>query len=105
MQACSGNTNDSESFKKLVKSHITSLKAAQQSLYFIGDAALYVAETIQTLNEQKQLFITRVPQKLVEAKAILKSHQKDNFTPILEGYSGTWYESDYAGVQQSRRCL
>ena len=100
MQACSGNTNDSESFKKLVKSHITSLKAAQQSRYFIGDAALYVAETIQALDEQKQLFITRVPQKLVEAKAIMKSHQKDNFTPILEGYSGAWYESDYAGVQQ-----
>ncbi len=41
MQACSGNTNDSESFKRIVKSHITSLKAAQRSHYLVGDASLY----------------------------------------------------------------
>ena len=100
MQACSGNTNDSESFKKLVKSHISSLKAAQKSRYFIGDAALYVAETIQALDEQKQFFITRVPQKLVEAKALIKSNQGGNFIPIVDGYSGAWHESNYAGVRQ-----
>lgn len=100
MQACSGNTNDSESFKKLVKSHISSLKAAQRSRYFIGDAALYVAETIQALDGQKQLFITRVPQKLVEAKALLKTFRADSFVAIEKGYSGIWFESQYAGVQQ-----
>jgi len=100
MQACSGNTNDSESFKKLVKSHINSLKAAQRSRYFIGDAALYVAETIQALEDQKQFFITRVPQKLVEAKQILKTYQSSDFVPIESGYSGIWYESNYGAVQQ-----
>lgn len=100
MQACSGNTNDSESFKKLVKSHINSLKAAQRSSYFIGDSSLYVAETIQSLEEQKQLFITRVPQKLVEAKEILKTYQANDFIPIENGYSGVWYESNYGAVQQ-----
>ena len=45
MQACSGNTNDSEGFKKIVKSHVSSLKAAQRSRYLVADAALYVAET------------------------------------------------------------
>ena len=91
MYACSGNTNDSESFKKLVKSHIGSLKSAQRSRYFIGDAALYVAETIQSLQKQKQLFITRVPQKLKEAKTILSSYSKEKFIDIEPGYSGTWY--------------
>lgn len=100
MQACSGNTNDSESFKKLVKSHINSLKAAQRSRYFIGDAALYVAETIQALEEQKQLFITRVPQKLVEAKQILKTYQTGDFVHIEGGYLGIWYDSNYGAVQQ-----
>jgi transposase len=100
MQACSGNTNDSESFKKLVKSHVSSLKAAQRSRYFIGDAALYVAETIQALAEQKQLFITRVPQKLVEAKALLKAYQTEDFVSIEKGYSGIWYESHYGSVAQ-----
>jgi len=58
MQAASSNTNDNEGFKKIVKHHLSSMKAAQNSRYFIGDAALYVAETIQSLDEQGQLFIS-----------------------------------------------
>jgi transposase len=44
MQVASGNTNDNEGFKKIVKHHLSSMKAAQNNRYFIGDAALYVAE-------------------------------------------------------------
>jgi len=69
MQAVSGNANDSETFKKTVKSHLKSLKEAYHNAYFIADSALYAEETIQSLAEQNQLFITRVPQKLKEAKA------------------------------------
>lgn len=100
MQACSGNTNDSEGFKKLVKSHISSLKAAQRSRYFIGDAALYVAETIQALNEQAQLFISRVPQKLTEARALLKKEGDIDLSELKDGYSAAWYDSEYGGVKQ-----
>lgn len=100
MQACSGNTNDSESFKKLVKSHIGSLKTAQSCRYFIGDAALYVAETIQLLEQEKQHFITRVPQKLNEAKLLLKKGFSLTFCALENGYSGAWYDSEYAGVKQ-----
>ena len=100
MQACSGNTNDSESFKLLVKSHIKSLKAAQRSQYFIGDAALYVAETIQLLNEQKKFFISRVPQKLNEAKALLKKAGSMEFSVLANGYSAAWCDAEYAGVKQ-----
>jgi len=100
MQACSGNTNDSESFKKLVKSHISSLKAAQDSTYFIGDASLYVAETIKSLDEQNQFFITRVPQKINEAKALIASQSTLAFTPLKKGYSGSWFESNYGDVSQ-----
>ena len=42
MKPASGNSNDMDGFKKIVKSHIESLKAAQASRYLIGDAALYV---------------------------------------------------------------
>ena len=99
MQACSGNTNDSESFKKLVKSHVSSLKAAHRSRYLVADAALYVAETIQALQEQGQFFITRVPQKLVEAKMLIKNKQL-TLEPFCEGYSGAWVDSNYGGVEQ-----
>jgi transposase len=101
MQACSGNTNDSESFKLLVKSHIKSLKAAQRSQYFIGDSALYVAETIRSLNDQNKFFITRVPQKITEAKDLLKQAGTMQFTPLDNGYSAVWRDDiDYAGVKQ-----
>lgn len=100
MQACSGNTNDSKSFKKLIKSHISSLKAAQRCKYLIGDASLYVAETIQALADQKQLFITRVPQKIKEAKKMLDSSSSLDFTQLKDGYSGVWVDSTYGNVNQ-----
>ena len=100
MQACSGNTNDSDSFKKLVKSHISSLKAAQRSRYFIGDAALYVAETIQLLDEQKQFFISRVPQKLCEARDLIQLRDSFELSLLDNGYSAAWYDATYGGVKQ-----
>jgi transposase len=57
MQAVSGNANDSETFKKTVKSHLKSLKTAYHNTYFIADSALYTEETIQSLAEQNQLFM------------------------------------------------
>jgi len=35
----SGNSNDMEGFKQIVKAHIGSLKAAQASRYLVADAA------------------------------------------------------------------
>ncbi len=42
MKPASGNSNDMECFKQIVKAHIGSLKAAQASRYLVADAALYV---------------------------------------------------------------
>jgi transposase len=100
MQACSGNANDTATFKQLVKSHISSLKAAYHNTYLIADAALYSEATIQTLAEQGQLFITRVPQKLTEAKAILAQAHTVSWTALAEGYEGAWFDSSYGGVKQ-----
>ena len=100
MQAVSGNVNDTETFKKTVKSHLKSLKAAYHNTYFIGDAALYIEETVQALAEQGQLFITRVPQKLKEAKAILAKAPQVIWTELKDGYAGAWFDSNYGGIQQ-----
>ena len=100
MQAASGNTVDTKGFKKIVKAHLGSLKAAQACRYFIGDAALYVAETIQSLSEQNQLFISRVPQKITQAKQLLAQKADYQFQAFDNGYSGVWVNSDYAGVEQ-----
>tara|TARA_B110000014_G_C20090590_1_gene570897 strand:- start:25 stop:1650 length:1626 start_codon:yes stop_codon:yes gene_type:complete len=100
MQAASGNINDNEGFKHIVKHHISSLKAAQDSQYFIADAALYTAETIQSLDEQKQLFISRAPQKLKQVKEAIARKNTLDFKTLDNGYSAAWLESDYGEVKQ-----
>lgn len=100
MQAVSGNVNDSETFKKTVKAHLKSLKAAYNNTYFIGDSALYSEETVQALAEQNQLFITRVPQKLTQAKAVLAKASEVEWTELTNGYAGIWFDSNYGGVEQ-----
>jgi transposase len=100
MKPASGNINDMEGFKEIVKSHIKSLKAAQTCRYLVADTALYVKETIQELHELKQLLITRVPQKLKESKALISSTPDLDFTKIGNGYSGVWHHSTYGDVEQ-----
>lgn len=100
MQAASGNINDNEGFKNIVKQHIKSLKAAHENRYFIADAALYTAETIQSLDEQEQLFISRAPQKLKLIKEAISEQKNYHFTELENGYSATWIDSNYGDVKQ-----
>ncbi len=100
MKPASGNINDMEGFKEIVKSHIKSLKAAQSCRYLVADAALYVKETIISLNELSQLFITRVPQKLKETKTLINQSSELDFEEMGNGYSGVWHRSNYGDVEQ-----
>ncbi|RLV58136.1 IS1634 family transposase [Parashewanella curva] len=100
MQALSGNTNDQKAFLKLSREHIDSLKAAAQSRYLIGDAALYTEETIKTLHDRGRLFVTRVPQTLKEAKSHIEQAQLSEMEELGNGYHGSWATSHYAGVPQ-----
>jgi transposase len=95
MQATSGNINDHEGFKNIVKNHLSSLNAALQCSHFISDATLYTAETIQSLDEQDRLFISRSPQKLTLIKLAIAQQQKHAFGVLQNGYSGVWLDSDY----------
>ena len=100
MQALDGNTNDQKAFAKIAKHHIKSLKAAQKSRYFVGDAALYTAESIQELNEKAVLFISRVPMTLKEAKHLVKTTDTSALIELGNGYAGAWIDANYADVQQ-----
>ncbi|MBM3191476.1 MAG: IS1634 family transposase [Chlamydiae bacterium] len=100
MQAADGNANDKTAFCEIVSQHLKSFKEALDNRYFIGDSALYVEKTIQLLDKEKHLFITRVPMQIKEAKdAIINVQQKD-MIDIGEGYKACEYSSDYGGVQQ-----
>ena len=100
MQALSGNTNDAKAFAEFTKRHIHCLKAAQNSRYFNADAALYTSDSICSLDEQKQKFITRVPMTIKMAKQALLALSPAQLEPIGNGYSGHWIESDYGNVKQ-----
>jgi transposase len=66
----------------------------------VADAALYVKETLEALHNLTQLFITRVPQTLIEAKDLIKRAQALTFEAMENGYSGVWTKSEYGGVPQ-----
>lgn len=100
MQALSGNTNDQKAFAEVTRRHVQSLKAAQQSRYFVGDAALYTADSLSALHQQKQLFVTRVPLTLKDAKHAISDLQTERLEALGDGYHGYWIEADYAGVPQ-----
>lgn len=100
MKPASGNSNDMDGFKKIVKAHVSSLKAAQRCRYLVGDAALYVEETLVHLQQIEQLFITRVPQTLKEAKSLIQLAPNLTFEPISAGYEGTFHQSEYGDVKQ-----
>ena len=76
------------------------MKAAQNSRYFIGDAALYVAETIQSLHQQGQLFISRAPQKLKAVRQAISQQHTLSFESLDNGYSGAWLQMNYGDVEQ-----
>ncbi|WP_157733263.1 IS1634-like element ISVa17 family transposase [Vibrio anguillarum] len=100
MQAASGNINDNEGFKNIIKQHVKSLKAAYHNRYFIGDAALYTIGSVQSFDEQNELFISRVPQKLNLVKDAISEQHNYLFTELGNGYSATWIDSNYGGVKQ-----
>lgn len=100
MKAMSGNTNDNRSFTEVVKHHLHSLKAAQESRYLVGDAALYSAETLRLLHQQQQLFVTRVPATLLEARQAVTTVGEVPLQPLDNGYQGRWVDSCYAGIPQ-----
>ena len=76
------------------------MKAAHNCRYFIGDAALYVAEIIQSLDKQGQLFISHAPQKLKAVRQAISEQHTLTFAPLENGYSGTWLKANYGDVEQ-----
>lgn len=100
MQALSENTNDAKAFSEVTKQHIHCLEAAQNSRYFIADAALYTEESIRSIDEQQQKFITRVPMTIKLAKEALLALEPEQLSRFGNGYSGCWVDADYGSVTQ-----
>lgn len=96
MQPLSDNSNDSKAFAQTVRCHLSSLKAAQESRYLVGDAALYCVDTLQLLAQQQQLLVTRVPVTLNETKQALATIGAQPLTALGNGYHGRRQGANYA---------
>lgn len=100
MQPLSGNASDQASFPELIKEHLAHLQMAHGLDYVVADCALYSAEHIRELARSGTKFITRVPETLSEAKAVLASVGREMMVELSEGYRGGVHRSDYGDVAQ-----
>ena len=102
MAPASGNVNDKACFQEIIKNHLSCFKAALNSRYLVADAAMYVAETIQLLDEQKQRFISRVPLNIKDAKELVGKAPAISLEPVegYEDYYAAEVPSCYGGIEQ-----
>ncbi|MGD9595732.1 MAG: IS1634 family transposase [Wolinella sp.] len=101
MRAADGNQIDARAFASLVDAHIDSLKAMHTStMTLIADAALFTAKGLEAIKEKQINFISRVPNKLKEAKALMQDKHASALTPLDENYSFKEHTIDYGGMEQ-----
>ncbi len=65
-------------------------KKALSNRYLVADVVLYVAEILQLLDEQKQLFISRVPLNIKDAKELISKAPAMPLEPV-EGYEDYYF--------------
>lgn len=101
MKASDGNQVDSQAFASLVDAHIDSLKAMSNTkLTLIADAALFTQKGLQTIKEKEIDFISRVPNRLKEAKELMGNIPSKELTPLDENYSFFEQTIEYAQMEQ-----
>lgn len=95
-QTVAGNSSD----KKLFRENLTALKEQIKegsSCYFVADSALYTGETLREISSQMK-WITRVPERIAEAKKWILSNQE--MEEIEPGYFVSELSSQYSDIQQ-----
>lgn len=103
MQALNGNSSDFTTFRKTVTEFKHGLKKNLQEIsYWIADSCFYTKETLTAVNGDL-MWISRVPEKILEAKKVIKDAtlKTEKLIPLgQKGYSYLPHHSSYAGVEQ-----
>ena len=101
MKPANGNQIDTQAFGTIVKEHIGALENATHTpIKLIADAALFSANTMKEIQQNAMLFISRVPARLKQAKAILQHYDNAAFVKLDENYHAIIYTIEYEGVTQ-----
>ncbi|OLS27965.1 MAG: hypothetical protein HeimC3_01280 [Candidatus Heimdallarchaeota archaeon LC_3] len=111
MQVLDGNSNDTVTFRKTVTDFRRGLKENLQEItYWIADSSFYCKDTLEETKDE-MLWISRVPEKISEAKELIRSIASQLVNKIgkdkqlekslnRQGYSYDQHFSNYAGVKQ-----
>jgi transposase len=97
LEVLSGNSSDKETFAPSVAAYCQQLREDEQP-YFVMDSAGYSQDNLKTL--EKMRWLMRVPETLVEAKALVKETDREAMLQLAEGYWGKEVQSEYSGIQQ-----
>lgn len=101
MRAADGNQIDAKAFAFIVDAHIDSLKAMSSStMTLIADAALFTQKGLEAIKAKEIQFISRVPNKLKEAKALIEGECPNRLIHLDENYSFSEQILSYADIQQ-----
>jgi transposase len=100
MQPLSGNSSDQGDFPRLIEQHLGHLQQAHGFTYLVADAALYSANHIGALDARGTKFVTRVPETIKQARALIAATDLEAMVPVSEGYRVQVHRSDYGGVAQ-----
>lgn len=87
---------DNNDFRETIEAHIGEMKTDFKLEYIVADSALYVAKTLQTMQETQTLWISRVPERLslatesihTVAPRLMKDLEQTEFTSIYTQYAG-----------------
>lgn len=103
MQVLDGNSSDMTTFRKTVTDFKKELKKHLQEItYWIADSCFYTEETIRKTNGNL-LWISRVPDKIKEAKKVISETalSLQSLTPLKKkGYTYRKHYSTYGSVKQ-----
>lgn len=99
LSAVSGNVSDKTSMPAMAQVYLAQFEADEDVPVLVADSALYSAETIGKLSQNK--WITRVPATITEAKRrLVETLDEHLLAADREGYFYTETTSDYGGVDQ-----
>ena len=99
MRTLSGNTNDQTILQESVNRHIEQLQNVGIEVC-VKDSAGYNKTALQYHKTASLPWIMRVPERITEAKNLVKELPLDIFQPLTEGYSYHAICSQYGEVKQ-----
>lgn len=98
-QTIAGNTSDKTHFKETLNNLKAQIQTSPHASYFVADSALYAADTIMDISDQIK-WITRVPEKIKAASALVCNIAQEDMEELSVGYKGIEICSMYGKIRQ-----